>query len=218
MTAMLASGAKETLLLAHDWGVMIAWQFASHRVRPLDCLVIFNGPPPGTGERTGRMTLRQLKRFFYVIFFQLPGLPERVLAARDYQAIEGMFRGRMAGRPERFSNEDIRIYKEAMARLGVDRGDRIATIAWNNYRHFELYFAISGMGAVCHTINPRLFHEQIVYVINHAEDKYVFMDLTFVPLLEALGAHLPKVAGYVIMTDKENMPETKLENAYCYSS
>ena len=101
---------------------------------------------------------------------------------------------------------------KAMARLGVDRGDRIATIAWNNYRHFELYFAISGMGAVCHTINPRLFHEQIVYVINHAEDKYVFVDLTFVPLLEALGAHLPKVAGYVIMTDKEHMPETKLEN------
>ena len=114
-----ASGAKETLLIAHDWGVMIAWQFASHRVRPLDRLVIFNGPPPGTGERTGRMTLRQLKRFFYVIFFQLPGLPERVLAARDYQAIEGMFRGRMAGRPERFSNEDIRIYKEAMARPGA---------------------------------------------------------------------------------------------------
>ena len=114
-----ASGAKETLLIAHDWGVMIAWQFASHRVRPLDRLVIFNGPPPGTGERTGRMTLRQLKRFFYVIFFQLPGLPERVLAARDYQAIEGMFRGRMAGRPERFSDEDIRIYKEAMSRPGA---------------------------------------------------------------------------------------------------
>ena len=105
---------------------------------------------------------------------------------------------------------------KAMARLGVVEGDRIATIAWNGYRHFELYFAISGMGAICHTINPRLFHEQIVYVINHAEDKYVFMDLTFVPLLEALGAHLPKVAGYVIMTDKEHMPETKLENVHCY--
>ncbi|MEE8171670.1 MAG: long-chain-fatty-acid--CoA ligase [Alphaproteobacteria bacterium] len=105
---------------------------------------------------------------------------------------------------------------KAMARLGVVEGDRIATIAWNGYRHFELYFAISGMGAICHTINPRLFHEQIVYVINHAEDKYVFMDLTFVPLLEALGAHLPKVSGYVIMTDKEHMPETKLENIQCY--
>ncbi len=114
-----ASGAKETPLLAHDWGVMIAWQFASHRVRPLDRLVIFNGPPPGTGERTGRMTLRQLKRFFYVFFFQLPGLPERVLAARDYRAIEGVFKGRMAGRPERFSDEDLRIYKEAMSRPGA---------------------------------------------------------------------------------------------------
>ena len=105
---------------------------------------------------------------------------------------------------------------QAMARLGIGEGERVATIAWNGYRHFELYFAISGMGAVCHTINPRLFHEQIVYVINHAEDKYVFLDLTFVPLLEALGEHLPKVAGYVIMTDKEHMPETKLENALCY--
>ena len=105
---------------------------------------------------------------------------------------------------------------KAMTRLGVTEGDRIATIAWNGYRHFELYFGISGMGAICHTINPRLFHEQIVYVINHAEDKYVFIDLTFVPLLEALAQHLPKVAGYVIMTDKEHMPETKLENALCY--
>jgi fatty-acyl-CoA synthase len=105
---------------------------------------------------------------------------------------------------------------KALARLGVTEGDRIATIAWNGYRHFELYFAISGMGAVCHTINPRLFQEQIIYVINHAEDKYLFIDLTFVPLLEALGEHLPKVAGYVIMTDKEHMPETSLKNALCY--
>ena len=105
---------------------------------------------------------------------------------------------------------------KALTKLGVVAGDRIATIAWNGYRHFELYFGVSGMGAVCHTINPRLFHEQIVYVINHAEDKYVFMDLTFVPLLEALAAHLPKVAGYVIMTNKAHMPETKLENALCY--
>ncbi len=105
---------------------------------------------------------------------------------------------------------------QALKRLGVAEGDRIATIAWNGYRHFELYFGVSGMGAVCHTINPRLFHEQIVYVINHAEDKFVFIDLTFVPLLEALAAHLPKVAGYVVMTDKEHMPETKLENALCY--
>ncbi len=105
---------------------------------------------------------------------------------------------------------------KALARLGAVEGDRVATIAWNGYRHFELYFAISGMGAVCHTINPRLFHEQIIYVVNHAEDKFLFIDLTFVPLLEALAAHMPKVAGYVIMTDKEHMPETKLENAYCY--
>ena len=105
---------------------------------------------------------------------------------------------------------------QALERLGVSQGDRIATIAWNGYRHFELYFGVSGMGAVCHTINPRLFHEQLIYVVNHAEDKYLFIDLTFVPLLEALAEHMPKVAGYVVMTDKEHMPETKLENALCY--
>ena len=114
------------------------------------------------------------------------------------------------------ANQRSKKLAQALTRLGVSEGERIATIAWNGYRHFELYFGVSGMGAVCHTINPRLFHEQIVYVINHAEDKYVFMDLTFVPLLEALAAHLPKVAGYVIMTEKEHMPETKLENALCY--
>ena len=114
------------------------------------------------------------------------------------------------------ANQRSKQLAKALTRLGVGEGERIATIAWNGYRHFELYFGVSGMGAVCHTINPRLFHEQIVYVINHAEDKYVFMDLTFVPLLEALAVDLPKVAGYVIMTEKEHMPETKLENALCY--
>ncbi len=114
-----ASGAKDTLLLAHDWGVMIAWQFASHRVRPLDRLVILNGPPPGTGQRPGRMTLRQLKRSFYVFLFQLPRLPELLLASRNYKAIEGVFTGRMTGRPERFTKEDIQVYKEASSRPGA---------------------------------------------------------------------------------------------------
>lgn len=102
--------------------------------------------------------------------------------------------------------------------LGVGIGDRIATMAWNGHRHFELYFAVSGMGAVCHTLNPRLFQDQLVYIVNHAEDRYLFVDLTFVPLLEAVHEHFESVEGYVIMTDAEHMPETSLPNALCYET
>ncbi|HJO73544.1 MAG TPA: 3-(methylthio)propionyl-CoA ligase [Rhodospirillales bacterium] len=106
----------------------------------------------------------------------------------------------------------------ALGRLGVTEGDRVATLAWNGYRHFELYFGVSGIGAVCHTINPRLFHDQIEYVVNHAEDKYIFLDLTFVPLLEKLAPVLKPVKGYVIMTDAGHMPETTLPGALCYET
>ncbi len=105
---------------------------------------------------------------------------------------------------------------KVLEKLGVERGDRIGTLAWNGYRHLELYFGVSGMGAVCHTVNPRLFPEQIVYIINHAEDKYFFVDLTFVPLLEMVADKLPNVKGFVVMTDREHMPETKLPHAMCY--
>src|SRR6266478_1007399 len=72
----------------------------------------------------------------------------------------------------------------AMQRLGVGSGDRVATLAWNSNRHLELYFGVSGMGAVCHTVNPRLFVDQIVYIINHAEDRFIFFDSTFVDLVK----------------------------------
>jgi acyl-CoA synthetase (AMP-forming)/AMP-acid ligase II len=105
---------------------------------------------------------------------------------------------------------------KALQRLGVGPGDRVATIAWNNHRHFELYFAISGIGAVCHTINPRLFAEQLRYIVNHAEDKLIFLDLTFVPIAEKMAAEWAPVQRYVIMTDRAHMPETSLANALCY--
>ncbi|SNS35420.1 long-chain fatty acid--CoA ligase [Antarctobacter heliothermus] len=95
--------------------------------------------------------------------------------------------------------------------LGVEQGDRVATLAWNGYRHFELYYAISGMGAVCHTINPRLSAEQMVYIIQHAEDEVLCVDLTFVPLVEALAEHLPAGIKLVAMTDRAHMPEGKLD-------
>ena len=106
----------------------------------------------------------------------------------------------------------------ALTRLGIKLGDRVGTVAWNGYRHFELYYGVSGMGAVLHTINPRLFPEQIAYIVNHAEDQYLFIDLTFVPLLEAVADKLETVKGFVIMTDEAHMPETKLANAICYEA
>jgi acyl-CoA synthetase (AMP-forming)/AMP-acid ligase II len=104
----------------------------------------------------------------------------------------------------------------ALIKMGANPSDRIATLAWNNYRHFELYFGVSGIGSVLHTINPRLFPEQLVYIINHAEDRWIFVDLTFVPLLEAIQDQISSVEGFIIMADSVNMPETSLKNVMCY--
>jgi fatty-acyl-CoA synthase len=106
----------------------------------------------------------------------------------------------------------------ALDRLGLERGDRVATLAWNDYRHLEAYYAVGGAGYVCHTINPRLFPEQIVYIINHAGDRWVFVDLLIVPLLEQVADKLPAVEGFVILTDDAHMPETPLKNAVSYES
>jgi fatty-acyl-CoA synthase len=106
----------------------------------------------------------------------------------------------------------------ALNRLGLQQGDRIATLAWNDYRHLEAYYAIGGAGYVCHTVNPRLFPEQIVYIINHAEDRWVFVDLLILPLVEKIADKLPGVEGFVVMTDKASMPDTPLANAVCYES
>ena len=89
------------------------------------------------------------------------------------------------------------------------------TLAWNGYRHFELYYAISGMGAVCHTINPRLSAEQMLYIIQHAGDRALCVDLTFVPLIEALAKHLPDGLRLILMTDRAHMPDSKVD-FLCY--
>jgi len=106
----------------------------------------------------------------------------------------------------------------ALDKLKLSRGDRIATIAWNDYRHLESYYGIGGAGYVCHTINPRLFPEQIVFIINHAADKWLFIDPMFVPLLEKTADKTPAVEGYVVMTDDEHMPHTTLRRAISYES
>jgi 3-(methylthio)propionyl---CoA ligase len=103
----------------------------------------------------------------------------------------------------------------ALRRLGVAPSDRVGSLAWNGFRHLEIYYAVSGMGAVCHTINPRLFQDQVVYIINHAEDRYVFFDLTFLPLVEKVKPLCPTVAGWVAMTDRAHMPAASAD-LLCY--
>jgi fatty-acyl-CoA synthase len=105
---------------------------------------------------------------------------------------------------------------QALARLGVKRGQRVGTLAWNGFRHFELYYGVAGMGAVVHTVNPRLFPEQLVFIVNDAEDRYVFFDLSFVPLVEKLAAACKGVKGWVAMTARANMPRANLPNLLCY--
>ncbi|MFA0811212.1 long-chain-fatty-acid--CoA ligase [Microbulbifer epialgicus] len=105
---------------------------------------------------------------------------------------------------------------QVLARLGAKSGDRVGTLAWNDHRHFELYYATSCSGLVCHTINPRLFPEQIHYIIEHAEDRWLFIDATFVPLVETMANKLTKIEGIVVLTDKAHMPESTLSNCFCY--
>lgn len=100
--------------------------------------------------------------------------------------------------------------------LGVEFQDRVGTLAWNTYRHYELYFGVSCSGAILHTVNPRLFPEQLVYIINHAEDKVLFFDITFANMVRQLAPQLETVESFVAMTDREHMPDIDLPNLYCY--
>jgi fatty-acyl-CoA synthase len=95
---------------------------------------------------------------------------------------------------------------QALSRLGIRQGDRVATLAWNTHRHIECWYAISGMGAVAHTVNPRLFEDQIVYIINHAADRVLFFDLSFVGLVERIAPRLETVEHFVLMTDAAQLP------------
>ena len=106
---------------------------------------------------------------------------------------------------------------KVVAALGVKFGDRVATLAWNGYRHMELYYAVSGSGAVLHTLNPRLHPDQVVWIADHAEDKVVFFDLSFLPLIEAVAHRVDTVKAFVAMTDRSRMPaSTSIPNLLCY--
>ncbi|MFW5329708.1 3-(methylthio)propionyl-CoA ligase [Hydrogenophaga sp. ZJX-1] len=100
---------------------------------------------------------------------------------------------------------------------GIGFGDRVATLAWNGYRHLELYYAVSGSGAVLHTLNPRLHPDQLTWIIEHAEDRMLCFDLSFLPLVEAIATRLPTVKAFVLMTDRAHMPAaSKVPNLICY--
>lgn len=108
---------------------------------------------------------------------------------------------------------------QALARLGIGEGSMVGTLAWNGYRHLETYYAVSGMGAICHTTNPRLFPEQIRYIVNHAEDQVLLFDLSFLPLVEQLAPSLPGVLHYILLTDEAHMPaNSSLPGLLCYET
>jgi len=105
---------------------------------------------------------------------------------------------------------------QRLDRDGIRLGDRVATLAWNTWRHLEGWYGIMGIGAIYHTVNPRLFPDQIVWIVNHAEDRVMMVDLTFIPLLEKLADKLPTIERYVVLTDAAHMPATSLKNAVPY--
>src|ERR1700744_5254488 len=106
-------------------------------------------------------------------------------------------------------HERAKRLSNALLGLGVKPGDRVATLAWNTGRHIEAWYGIMGIGAVCHTLNPRLFADQLCYIINHAEDKIIFTDLTFAPVLLQNWGGLPSVEQIVVMTDEDHMASFK---------
>ncbi|MBT9463116.1 3-(methylthio)propionyl-CoA ligase [Hydrogenophaga sp.] len=104
----------------------------------------------------------------------------------------------------------------ALQTLGIQPGERVGTLAWNSYRHLALYYGVSGSGAVLHTVNPRLFPEQIDYIVNHAEDQVLFFDISFAPLVEQLAPRLTSVKAFIAMTDRAHMPAINVPNLMCF--
>jgi 3-(methylthio)propionyl---CoA ligase len=107
-------------------------------------------------------------------------------------------------------------FAQALARLGIKQGDRVASLAWNSYRHLEIYYGAAGMGAIVHTLNPRLFPDQITYIVGHAEDRIVAFDINLAPLVEKLAPKCPTVKYWVAMTDRAHLPSMNVPGLLCY--
>ena len=130
--------------------------------------------------------------------------------AERHHAEQVVVSRRVEGDIHRCTYKDIamrsRRVANALSALGVQRGDRVASLAWNGYRHMELYFGVSGSGAVLHTVNPRLHPDQIVYIADHAEDQVMFFDMTFLPLILAVAGRTKTIKHWVALTDRAHMP------------
>lgn len=148
------------------------------------------------------LTLRQMferaEKFF----------PKKEVVSRTHSGIQRFTYAEIAKRTRKLSS--------ALQKLGIERGDRVGTVAWNHHRHLEAYFAIPCMGAVLHTINFRLSEEHLIYIINHAEDRALLIDEDMVHVIEKVHSQLKTVKAYIIMTDKPELPQTSLSPVYSY--
>ncbi|MEH6581196.1 MAG: long-chain-fatty-acid--CoA ligase [Halioglobus sp.] len=149
-------------------------------------------------------------------------IPRLLTYAEKFHRHTEIVSRRLEGDIHRYTIGDMgrrsRQLANALARLGVEPGQVVGTIAWNGYRHMELYYALPGSQALYHTINPRLSSQQLSYVISHAEDQYIFVEAMFVPLLENVLKDIPAVKGFVVLCDEDAMPDTSLPNAHCYET
>jgi len=140
-------------------------------------------------------------------------------AARHFPTTEIVSR-RLEGDIHRYTYRDaearMRQLASALEARGIDMGERVGTLAWNGYRHMEVYYAVGGKGSVVHTINPRLHPEQIAWIVNHAEDKMLCFDLSFLPIIEAIAPHCPTVKTWVAMCDADRMPQSNVVSLVCY--
>ena len=151
-----------------------------------------------------------------------PNVASIIEHAKQFHPEKEVISRMVSGDIHRTNYDEVCIRSRKLASVlvkdGYKEGDVIATLALNTYRHLEMYYGISGMGAVTHTLNFRLHPEQAVYIINHAEDKIIFVEAPFVPILEALKDQLKTVEKYIILCDESEMPDTQLKNAISYES
>ena len=149
-----------------------------------------------------------------------PNVASIIEHAKEFHPTKEVISRMVSGDIHRTNYEEVcirsRKLASALEKDGYKKGDVIATLALNTYRHLEMYYGISGMGAICHTLNFRLHPEQAVYIINHADDKIIFCEVPFIPILEGLKDQLPCVEKYIILCDEADMPETGLKNAISY--
>ena len=149
-----------------------------------------------------------------------PNIASIIEHAKEFHPTKEVISRMVSGEVHRTNYEEVcirsRKLASALEKDGYKKGDVLATIALNTYRHLEMYYGISGMGAICHTLNFRLHPEQAVYIINHAEDKIIFCEAPFIPIMEGLKDQLPCVEKYIILCDESDMPETALKNAISY--